>query len=71
MKNIFLSVIALAFFSCGGSNEKAPAPDSMNAIGGPQIQDTQMAPFPDGYATPNAPVDTSPKSKDSLDTIKH
>jgi hypothetical protein len=71
MKNIFLSVIALVFFGCGGSNEKAPTTDSANAIGGPQIQDTEMAPFPDGYATPNAPVDTSQQSKDSLDTIKH
>lgn len=71
MKNIFLSVIALIFFSCGGSNQKAPVTDSANAIGGPQTQDTQVAPFPDGYATPNAKVDTSEKSKDSLDTIKH
>jgi hypothetical protein len=71
MKNIFLSVIALLFFSCGGSNEKAPTTDSANAIGGPQIEDTQVAPRPDGYATPNAPVDTSQKSKDSLDAIKH
>jgi hypothetical protein len=71
MKNIFLLVFAVIFFSCGGSNEKAPATDSANAIGGPQIQDTQVAPRPDGYATPNAQVDTSQKSKDSLNSIKH
>jgi len=71
MKNIFLLVLAVIFFSCGGSNEKAPTTDSANAIGGPQIQDTQVAPRPDGYATPNAQVDTSQKSKDSLNSIKH
>ena len=71
MKNIFLSFLAVIFFSCGGSNEKISTADSANAIEGSPAQDTQVAPFPDGYATPNAQIDTSQKSKDSLDTIKH
>ena len=71
MKNIFVLILAAIFFSCGGSNEKAPVTDSANAIGGPPAEDTQVAPFPDGYAAPNAEMDTSKRAKDSLDTIKH
>ncbi len=71
MKNIFLSIFTLIFFSCGGSNQKAPVTDSANAIGSSQIEDTQVTPIPDGYAPPNAEVDTSKKMKDSLDTMRH
>ena len=71
MKTIFLSMFAIIFFSCGGSNQKAPVTDSANAIGGPQVQDTQVTSIPNGYAPPNTDVDTSQKMKDSLDTIKH
>ena len=71
MKNVFILLFTIIFFSCGGSSQKAPVTDSANAIGGPPAEDTQVAPFPDGYAPPNADIDTSKKIKDSLDTIRH
>ena len=71
MKNFFLSILAVTFLSCGTNTNSNTTTDSANAIGGPQIEDTQVAPRPDGYATPNAQIDTSQKSKDSLDSIKH
>lgn len=71
MKNIFLSILAVIFFGCAGSSGKAPITDSANAIEDHPLQDTQVSPNPDGYAPPNAAIDTSKRIKDSLDTIKH
>lgn len=71
MKKVFILTMAVVFFSCGGSNQKAPDTDSANAIGGPPAQDTNVSPRPDGYAAPNTTMDTSKRTKDSLDTIKH
>jgi hypothetical protein len=74
MKNFFLAILVITVFGCAGNsnndNNDAGA-DSANAIEQHPLQDTQVAPFPDGYATPNAKVDTSQHIKDSLDTIKH
>lgn len=71
MKNIFLSLLTIIFFSCGGSNQEAPVTDSANAIGNPPAEDTQVSASPNGYTPPNTAVDTGKKTKDSLDTIKH
>ncbi len=73
MKSFFLSILAVTFLSCGNntSNNSNTTTDSANAIGGPSIEDTQVTPRPDGYATPNAKVDTSQNKKDSLDSTKH
>ena len=72
MKNFCLLILVITFLSCGGNaNNNNAATDSANAIEDHPLQDTQVAPFPDGYATPNAKVDTSQNKKDSLDTIKH
>lgn len=71
MKNFFLSILAVTFLGCGSNTNNNATTDSANAIGGPQIQDTSVTPRPDGYATPNAKVDTSQNKKDSLDTTKH
>jgi hypothetical protein len=71
MKNFFLSILAITFLGCGTNTNNNTTTDSANAIGGPPAEDTQVAPFPDGYATPNAKIDTSQNKKDSLDTIKH
>ena len=71
MKNIYLSLLTLIFFSCGGSNQKASVTDSANAIGTSPAEDTQVSASPNGYTPPNTEIDTSKKTKDSLDTIKH
>ena len=73
MKNFFLSILVVTFFGCGGNsnNNTSTGTDSANAIEDHPLQDTQVAPFPDGYATPDAKIDTSQNKKDSLDTIKH
>ncbi|HEY2726431.1 MAG TPA: hypothetical protein VGI61_04610 [Parafilimonas sp.] len=73
MKNFFLSIFAVTFLSCGSNTSKDnnATTDSANAIEDHPLQDTQVAPFPDGYATPNAKVDTSQNKKDSLDTTRH
>jgi hypothetical protein len=71
MKNFFLSMLAVAFLGCGSNTNNNTTTDSANAIEDYPLQDTQVAPFPDGYATPNAKVDTSQNKKDSLDTTRH
>lgn len=70
MKKI-LVIVTVIFFSCSGSTNNTEVKDSANAIEDHPLQDTQVAPFPDGYATPNAKIDTSENKKDSLDTLKH
>ena len=42
----------------------------MNAIEDHPLQATQVAPFPDGYAPPNTEIDSSQKTKDSVDTVR-
>ncbi len=71
MKNFFLSILVIIFFGCAGNSNNNTAPDSVNGIEDHPSEDTQVAPRPDGYATPNAKTDTSQNIKDSLDTIKH
>jgi hypothetical protein len=71
MKAFFLSILVVTILSCGNSTNNNASADSANAIEDHPLQDTQVAPFPDGYATPNAKVDTSQNKKDSLDTTKH
>lgn len=71
MKNVFLLMLTLTFFSCANNSNNTPAPDSANAIEDHPLLDTQVAPFPDGYAPPNTKIDTSQAKKDSLDTLKH
>jgi len=71
MKNFFLSILAVTFLGCGSNTNNNTTTDSANAIEDHPAQDTQVTPRPDGYATPNATVDTSQNKKDSLDTIQH
>ena len=71
MKNILVLILAITFFSCGSNTNNNAVTDSANAIEDHPLQDTQVAPFSDGYATPNAKVDTSQNKKDSLDTTRH
>lgn len=54
------------FFSCQNNLKNTPAADTVNAIDDRPLQDTTVAPFPDGYAPPNADVDTSARVKDSI-----
>ncbi len=71
MKKVFIPMLAVLFFSCGGNNQNISGADSANAIGGAPGLDTQVSPRPDGYAPPNAATDTSQHAKDSLDTEHH
>lgn len=53
-------------FSCSNNSDKENNTDSMNAIEDHPLQDTQVAPFPDGYAPPNDSIDSSQRVKDSV-----
>lgn len=66
MKNYLFIFCMLVFFSCSTGTDKKPGPDSMNAIENRPLEDTTVAPFPDGYAPPNADIDTSARVKDSI-----
>jgi len=72
MKSFFLAILTVTFLGCGtNTNNNNTTTDSANAIEDHPAQDTQVTSRPDGYATPNAKVDTSQNKKDSLDSIKH
>ncbi len=71
MKNIYLLILTITFLSCAGNTDKNVSTDSANAIEDHPLQDTQVAPFPNGYAAPNAKIDTSKRIKDSLASTKH
>ena len=66
MKNILVAFLMIMLFSCQNNLNNTPAADSVNAIEDHPLQDTSVAPFPDGYAPPNADVDTSVRVKDSI-----
>jgi protein-tyrosine phosphatase len=66
MKNILFLFLLVMFFSCQTNPEDKSATDSMNAIEDRPLQDTSVAPFPDGYAPPNTDIDTSARVKDSI-----
>jgi hypothetical protein len=72
MKNIFLSILAVIFFGCNNnSSDNKPVYDSANAIEDHPLEDTQVAPFPNGYAPPNTKIDTSESKKDSIRATQH
>jgi hypothetical protein len=52
-------------FSCNNNADTSSTTDSMNRIEDHPLQDTIVAPFPDGYAPPNTEIDSSEKTKDS------
>jgi len=66
MKNIFFIFLTLIFVSCASNTDKQTTADSANAIDQRPLQDTSVSPNPDGYAPPNAEVDTSQRVKDSI-----
>ena len=66
MKNIFFIFLTLFFVSCASNTDKQTTADSANAIDQRPLQDTTVSPNPDGYAPPNAEVDTSQRVKDSI-----
>jgi len=66
MKNIFFIFLTLIFVSCASNTDKQTTADSANAIDQRPLQDTTVSPNPDGYAPPNAEVDTSQRVKDSI-----
>ena len=71
MRHLIFVCLILISFSCSNNSDKVPAAtDSANAIEDHPLQDTQVAPFPDGYAPPNAEIDSSQKTKDSVEALK-
>lgn len=66
MKNYLFAICILLFFSCSSSADKGLGPDSAYETDGGTSEDTSVAPFPDGYAPPNADIDTSARVKDSI-----
>jgi len=71
MKNFLSPFLIFIFLSCSGTSNNVSSTDSANAIEDHPLQDTQVAPFPDGYAPPNTEVDTSKRIKDSINALKH
>jgi hypothetical protein len=71
MKNIFFIFLTLIFVSCSSNSNTQTTADSGNAIEQRPMQDTAVSPNPDGYAPPNAEVDTSQRLKDSINKADH
>jgi hypothetical protein len=66
MKNLFC-IFGLIFMSCAGNTDKTTTVDKMNGIENRHLyDDTAVSPNPDGYAPPNAEIDTSENTKDSI-----
>ena len=62
-----MAVICILALSCSTAPKDASEMDSMNAIDESNgIMDTAVGPNPDGYAPPNADIDTSQYRKDSI-----
>lgn len=67
MKNILMAVLCMMALSCSTTTQDASGTDSANAINESNgIMDTAVGPNPDGYAPPNADIDTSQYRKDSI-----
>jgi len=68
MKNLLFIFLILTFFSCSDNAGKISSADSANAIdeNNNAMQDTAVSPNPNGYAPPNAKIDTSEYRKDSI-----
>ena len=71
MRHLIFIFLMLSLLSCSNNTkENSSTTDSINAIEDHPLQDTQVAPFPDGYAPPNAEIDSSQKTKDSVDSVR-
>lgn len=69
MKNLLLIAMATCTFACTSKTEKTSAGgDSMHSATG--IEDTVVNPQINGYAPPNAKIDTSKELKDSIEQRK-
>lgn len=67
MKNILLILTCMMALSCSTGSNNVSETDSMNAIDESNgIMDTAVGPNPNGYAPPNADIDTSQYRKDSI-----
>ena len=66
MKNYLFIFCMLILFSCSSGSDKSPGLDSIDAVGDGTEEDTTVGAFPDGYAPPNAEIDTSARVKDSI-----
>ncbi|MEP6467045.1 MAG: hypothetical protein ABJB05_12120 [Parafilimonas sp.] len=71
MKHIIFIFLALGFCSCSSNTNKKTDTDSANAIEQHPLMDTMVSPNPNGYAPPNATVDTSQRVKDSINGATH
>lgn len=65
MKNL-LVVFMLMCTACGSHTIDEGTKDSINAIEDHPLLDTSVSRIPDGYAPPNADIDTSKRIKDSI-----
>jgi hypothetical protein len=69
MKNFLFAFAMTLLASCSSNNNKTSTTDSMNRINDNSIGvDTSTGPNADGYAPPNAKMDTSQARKDSINT---
>lgn len=67
MKNILMMLTCMMALSCSTGSNNVSETDSMNAIDESNgIMDTAVGPNPNGYAPPNADIDTSQYRKDSI-----
>jgi len=66
MKYFIFIFLMLLSFGCSTNSNKSSTTDTMNGIEDHPAQDTSVTPRPDGYAPPNAKIDSSEKTKDSI-----
>ena len=66
MKYFIFIFSMLLSFGCGNNVNNSSTKDPMDSIEDHPVQDTSVAPFPDGYAPPNTKIDSSEKTKDSV-----
>lgn len=67
MKNILMILTCMMALSCSTGSNNVSETDSMNGIDESNgIMDTTVGPNPNGYAPPNADIDTSQYRKDSI-----
>jgi len=66
MKNSLFILGLIIFAACGSNTGSTSKTDSMNAIEDHPLTDTVVGPGINGYAPPNASIDTSQYRKDSI-----
>jgi hypothetical protein len=73
MKKVLPVFMLMLFISCGSRTENTSTADTMNGVDTRPRDDNNDSAIthPDGYAPPNTSIDTSQKTKDSINASQH